>query len=76
VRNQPDFYPVSRGNMRSLVQGRFHYIAGPEQQEELYDIVADPFERSDLLADPAVADTLSALRRAMAAFPAEDRQGR
>ncbi|MCC6772654.1 MAG: sulfatase [Gemmatimonadaceae bacterium] len=76
VRNQPDFYPVSRGNMRSLVRGRFHYIAGPEQREELYDIVADPFERIDLLADPAVADTLSALRRAMAAFPAEDRQGR
>lgn len=76
VRNQPEWYPVSGGNMRSIVQGRFHYIAGPDAREELYDIAADPFERHDLRSDASLADTLSALRSALAAFPAEDRGGR
>ncbi len=76
VRNQPEWYPVSGGNMRSLVRGRFHYIAGPDAREELYDIAADPYERDDLLRDAALADTLSSLRSALSAFPAADRGGR
>ncbi len=76
VRNQPEWYPVSGGNMRSLVRGRFHYIAGPDTREELYDIVADPFERNDLIKDAALGDTLSSLRSALSAFPAADRGGR
>lgn len=76
VRNQPEWYPVSGGNMRSLVRGRFHYIAGPDAREELYDIAADPFESRDLTRDAAMADTLGALRSAIAAFPAADRGGR
>ncbi|MEP7380604.1 MAG: sulfatase, partial [Gemmatimonadota bacterium] len=76
VRNQPEWYPVSGGNMRSLVRGRFHYIAGPSQREELYDIAVDPFERRDLMQESSLADTLVALRSAMAEFPAADRGGR
>ena len=76
MRNQPEWYPVSGGNMRSLVRGRFHYIAGPDAREELYDIAADPFESRDLTRDAAMADTLGALRSAIAAFPAADRGGR
>lgn len=76
VRNQPEWYPVSGGNMRSLVRGRFHYIAGPDAREELYDIVADPFERTDLVRNSALGDTLSSLRSALSAFPAADRGGR
>lgn len=76
VRNQPEWYPVSGGNMRSLVRGRFHYIAGPDTREELYDIVTDPFERQDLVKDASLGDTLSSLRSALSAFPAADRGGR
>ena len=76
VANQPDWYPVAGGNMRSLVRGRYHYIAGPDAREELYDIIADPFEAHDLVGDAAVADTLTALRSAIARFPAKDRGGR
>ena len=76
VPNQPDWYPVSGGNMRSLVRGRYHYIAGPGAREELYDIVTDPFEHRDLVHDGALADTLDALQRALAPYPAADRRGR
>jgi arylsulfatase A-like enzyme len=76
VRNQPEWYPVAGGNMRSLVRGRYHLIAGPDAREEFYDIVADPFEQRNLLQDPALADTVASLRAALAAFPLEDRQGR
>ena len=76
VPNQPAWYPVSGGNMRSLVRGRYHYIAGPGAREELYDIVTDPFEHRDLAPVAALADTLDALQRALAPYPAPDRQGR
>jgi len=52
--------------LRSLVDGRWHYIEGP--RPELYDLQADPGETRDLVArEPAQADRL---RRALAAFPA------
>lgn len=76
VRNQPDWYPVSAGNMRSLVRGRYHYIAGPAKGEALYDIVGDPYEQHDLLGAAALRDTLAAMRRMMTAFPDQDRRGR
>lgn len=73
---QPDWYPVAGGNMRSIVIGSYHYIAGPEDQEQLFDIMADPFERRDLLGQPALADTLAVMRRILAGYPAADRGGR
>lgn len=62
VQNQPDWYPIAGGDMRSLVLGRFHFISGPGEQEELYDIHADPLEQVDLLERPELADTLQLLR--------------
>ena len=76
VRNQPDWYPIAGGNMRSLVRGRFHLIEGPGAKTELYDIVADPFERNDLVHDAAMGDTLASLRAALAPYTMRDRGGR
>ncbi len=76
VRNQPDWYPVAGGNMRSLVRGRFHLIEGPDQAAEMYDIIGDPYEARNLIADASLADTVASLRRALAAFPMRDRQMR
>jgi len=76
VPNQPDWYPVAGGDMRSLVYGRFHLIAGPGTREELYDIMADPFERRNLIGDAVPADTLAAMRQALAALKGDDRGGR
>jgi arylsulfatase A-like enzyme len=74
--NQPEAYPVAGGDLHSLVRGRWHLIAGPGASEELYDIMADPFERHDLAAVPELADTLRSMREALAAFPMLDRGGR
>ncbi len=74
--NQPESYPVAGGDLHSLVRGRWHLIAGPGTSEELYDIMADPFERHDLAAVPELADTLRSLRESLAAFPMLDRGGR
>lgn len=74
--NQPSRYPVSVGNMRSLVRGRFHFILGEDGREELYDMASDPFEQRSLLREPALADTLSSLRAELTEFPMRDRGGR
>jgi len=45
---QPPNYPVSKGDMQSLLRGRYHYIRNGDGREELYDIAADPLEQQDL----------------------------
>jgi arylsulfatase A-like enzyme/Flp pilus assembly protein TadD len=51
--------------LRSLVDGRWHYIHGP--RPELFDLAADPAERQDLAASrPDVAEEM---RRALLARP-------
>ncbi len=44
----PDWYPIARGPMHSLVSGTLHYIRGGDGREELYDIDNDPWETTDL----------------------------
>ena len=46
------FYPrlhFGWSELASLIEDRFHYIHGPDP--ELYDLVADPAERQDVLAE-------------------------
>ena len=50
---EPIWYPVSSGDLKSLVVGRYHYIVitrvrDMREEEELYDVERDPFELSDL----------------------------
>jgi arylsulfatase A-like enzyme len=44
----PGLRPEHR--MRAVVAGRFHYVLNPAGRRELYDWVADPAERSNLIA--------------------------
>ena len=46
--NPPEWWPVSRGDMRSLVMNGYHYILYGDGQEELYDCIFDPREKSDI----------------------------
>jgi arylsulfatase A-like enzyme len=41
-------YPVAKGNMKSLVIDRYHYIKNGDGVEELYDYESDPAEEHDL----------------------------
>jgi arylsulfatase A-like enzyme len=45
---RPAFYPVSKGEMKSLVVGRYHYVKNGDGGEELYDFIADPSEINNL----------------------------
>lgn len=76
VANQPDWYPVAHGDLKSIVVGRYHYIRGPKEREALYDIVSDPLESSDRLHDPAAAVALDSARAALSRIPWQDRGGR
>jgi arylsulfatase A-like enzyme len=62
----PSWALASRGKIVSLVSGTLHYIRYGDGQEELYDIVADPWERSALDLT-TVPDTLDWFRRKLAA---------
>lgn len=59
---QPDWFPVSKGNMRSLVHRGFRYIWNGDTTEELYALDADPWERLNLAADPGHAGVLQEAR--------------
>ena len=72
ARNQPDWYPASNGDMRSLVQGRFHLIVGPQERAELYDIVADPLEQTNLMDSAVPADTLAEMQKTLAGLQRAD----
>jgi len=50
---QPEWYPASQGDLRSLVSEGFHYIVNRGTgEEELYDFAEDPSERVDLIETP------------------------
>jgi arylsulfatase A-like enzyme len=50
------------GGLKSLVDGRLHYIRKNNGSEELYDAVADPAEERDLTAEPQFRPALERLR--------------
>jgi arylsulfatase A-like enzyme len=74
--NQPDRYPVAAGNMRSLVRDGLHLIEGQAGPDELYDVMADPFERANLASRPEYQARMAALRVLLSAYPMRDRGGR
>jgi arylsulfatase A-like enzyme len=59
---RPAHYPVSKGDMHSVISGDWHYIRRGDGQIELFDLIADPWERSERsLSERSVADSLGAL---------------
>ena len=62
-----------------LREGRWKYIACPVDPEQLYDLDADPGERTNLATNPAHADTMDRFRTMAAArwdLPAYDAEVR
>jgi len=58
----PDWYPVSKGDMKAIVYDGMRYIRGGAGIEELYDYAGDPWERRDLSDSPAFRQYLTKFR--------------
>jgi arylsulfatase A-like enzyme len=56
--------PLSRGTMHAVQLGGYRLIVNGDGVEELYDF-DDSLEQHDLSKDPALADTLAALRASL-----------
>ncbi len=54
--------PISRGDMKSLLEDRLHYIRNGDGVEELYDPTIDVREENDLIADPRAAGAVERFR--------------
>jgi hypothetical protein len=62
----PAWFPVSKGNMKSLVIDRYHYIKNGDGGEELYDIEQDPLEKHDLAPTVGMHTILKRFRTSLA----------
>ncbi|MEO8294436.1 MAG: sulfatase [Gemmatimonadota bacterium] len=58
----PEWYPVSRGPMKSVVLGEFRYIQNGDGKPELYDFEHDIMETNDLLKPTGQHVMLNELR--------------
>ena len=58
----PEWLPLSRGRMQSLVAGGYHYIRNGDGREELYDLSTDPQGTRDLAGTEAAVPRLAAFR--------------
>jgi arylsulfatase A-like enzyme len=58
----PDWYPVSIGDMTSVVADGLHYIRNGDGREELFDLGSDPHERHDVARQAAARVRLATIR--------------
>lgn len=63
-----DWYPLAKGNMKSLVVDQYHYIRNGDGQEELYDYVNDPSELNDLAGSEVGRQSISQFRTSLEAI--------
>jgi len=63
--NAPSWYAVAKGDMESIIVGKHHYIRNGDGREELFDIVADPWETKDLAGAQKANAELSIARHAL-----------
>lgn len=64
ARNLPSSIPVAQGSMKSVVVDGHHLIRAANGGEEMYDVIADPWERRNVLQVPEkrnIADSARAL---------------
>jgi len=59
---RPPDYPVNHGDMHSVLDGRYHYIRRGDGEIEMYDVLEDPWERTNLSGtERARVDSLARL---------------
>ena len=52
----PEWAPVSKGDMKSLITGEMHYIRNGDGTEEVYNLRDDPAEHNNLIQTPRGAE--------------------
>jgi len=60
--NLPEWYPVSKGEMKSLVADGYRYILNGDGTEELYHFETDLWENNNLVNTQAGDETLDSMR--------------
>jgi arylsulfatase A-like enzyme len=65
-RRTAPWYAVAKGRMRSVIVGNHRYILNGDGREEIYDIVADPWETTDLAKSDGSQAILDAARKELA----------
>lgn len=70
---KPKWYPVYKGPMKSLADGRYHYIRNGDGREELYDFENDPWEQRDLAGTDEARQALTRFRTALQTILARNR---
>jgi hypothetical protein len=63
--NQPRWYPAAKGDMKSLVDDRYHFIKNGDGREELYDWEHDPWETQDLAGTEGGRPLLEQFRKSL-----------
>ena len=58
----PRWYPVSRGDMKSVVAESLRYIRNGDGKEELYGLLNDPWETRDLVKTDSLATATRIVR--------------
>lgn len=64
-RNAPQWHAVAKGDMQSIIVGKHHYIRNGDGREELFDIIADPWEAIDLAGSQDGKAVLAVVRAAL-----------
>jgi arylsulfatase A-like enzyme len=70
---RPEWWPIHKGDMQSLVDSRYHYIRNGDGREELYDFENDPWEQHDLASSEKVAAVLARFRTSLQMILASSR---
>jgi hypothetical protein len=71
----PEYYPIRKGDMESVFADPWKYIRNGDGSEELYDLRADPGERTDLRETERGAPLLPSFRNLLPP-PAPAQNGR
>jgi arylsulfatase A-like enzyme len=64
--NLPEWFPVSKGDMKSLINNGYHYILNGDLQEELYNFENDPWEQQNLAGTSEFSQLLEQFRGVLA----------
>jgi arylsulfatase A-like enzyme len=58
----PKWFPISGGNIKSLILEKYHFIQYRDRPDELFDYAADPAEKNDLSKESGYSGILTEFR--------------